>query len=61
MNLHIGPSCCNIMARRAKYIMITIGRGMSSKNIFDSQVIAISDFTFLKPYGSSILEKFKMR
>ena len=41
--------------------MITIGRGMSSKNIFDSQVIAISDFTFLKPCGSNILEKFKMR
>lgn len=41
--------------------MTTIGRGMSSKNIFDSQVIAMSDFTFLKPGGSSILEKFKMR
>lgn len=39
----------------------TIGRGMSSKNIFDSQVIATSDFTFLKLYGSSILEKFKMK
>lgn len=38
----------------------TIGRAMSSKNIFDLQVIAISDFAFLKPYGSIILEKFKM-
>lgn len=41
-------------------MMNTIGRGMSSKNIFGLQVIAISDFAVLKPYGSSILEKFKM-